>query len=84
MTFKKEAAADAAMQTVHPDEEEIPPEILAAIAAAAAAFLGTSLRIGTVELQRSSQGAASRWSRRGRSLVSASHNLRRKRQGISE
>ena len=79
MTLKKEAAADAATQTVRPDEEETPPEILAAIAAAAAAFLGTSLRIGTVELQRSSQGAASRWSRRGRSLVAASHNLRRKR-----
>ena len=79
MTLKNEGAPDAANQAVQLHKEEIRPEILAAIFAAAAAFLGPSLRIRSVDLQRSSQEESSRWSRRGRALVAASHNLRRKR-----
>ena len=59
--------------------EEIPPEILAAIAAAVTAFLGANHRIGSIQLRQSPHEAASRWSKQGRAIVLASHNLRKKR-----
>jgi hypothetical protein len=62
-----------------PDEERIAPEILAVIAAAATAMLGTNLRISSVELMRASSDSVSRWTRQGRANVQASHNLRTKR-----
>lgn len=79
MALSKEGAAATAKQGVRLDVEVIPPEILAVIAAAATAFLGTSLRIGSAQLLHSPQGAVSRWTRQGRVSVLASHNLRSKR-----
>jgi len=53
----------------------VPGETLAAIAAAAAVFLGRQVRILAIE-QISAQGEkANRWSRQGRVLVQSSHNL---------
>jgi hypothetical protein len=68
----------AAKKAVGPEGEEIPPEVLAVIAAAATAFLGRNFRLRSVELQ-SPQESVSRWSRQGRAFVQASHNLRKKR-----
>ena len=62
-----------------PGEERIAPEILAVIAAAATAMLGTNIRISSVELLHSPSASASRWTRQGRANVQASHNLRTKR-----
>ena len=62
-----------------PNEERIAPEILAVIAAAATVMVGANIRIGTVELQHSTSGSVSRWTRQGRANVQASHNLRTKR-----
>ena len=72
MTLKKEAAADAATQTV-------PAEILAVIAAAAAAFLGTNFRMLSAQMQQSPHERVSKWTRQGRAFVQASHNVRSKR-----
>ena len=65
----------AATEAVKGETEDIPPEILAAIAAAATAFLGTSFRLLSV----SHPQQLSRWTRLGRASVQASHNLRTKR-----
>lgn len=59
--------------------EEIPPEILAVIAAVATAFLGAEFRIRTLELVNPSRESVSRWTRQGRATVQASHNFRPKR-----
>jgi hypothetical protein len=65
----------AATAAVGSEEEEIPAEILAAIAAAATAFLGRNIRMLSV----SHGEQVSRWTRQGRASVQASHNLRTKR-----
>jgi hypothetical protein len=65
----------AATEAVGSDKEEIPPEILAVIAAAATAFLGKNFRLLSV----SHGEQVSRWTRQGRASVQASHNLRSKR-----
>ena len=65
----------AAAETVGSEKEDIPPEILAAIAAAATAFLGTNFRL--LSVSRNEQ--VSRWTRQGRASVQASHNVRTKR-----
>ncbi len=57
------------------EEAPIPGEILAAITAAAAVFVGKRLRIRGIEQLHSSREALSRWSRQGRVLVQSSHNL---------
>jgi len=57
------------------EEDQIPPETLAVIAAAVTAFLGRNFRILTV----SHSLQANRWTRQGRTLVQASHNVRTKR-----
>jgi hypothetical protein len=69
------ATTAASTEAVGSEKEEIPPEILAAIAAAATAFLGTKLRLLSV----SHIPQVSRWTRLGRASVQASHNLRTKR-----
>ena len=56
-------------------EAPIPGETLAAIAAAAAVFMGKRLRIRSIEQMDSMSSAVSRWSRQGRVLVQSSHNL---------
>ena len=65
----------AAGEAVGSEEQAIPPEILAAIAAAATTFLGRNFRLLSV----SPSGQVSRWTKQGRTLVQASHNLRTKR-----
>jgi hypothetical protein len=73
-----EETADSKLAT-RPDEEEISPEILAVIAAAATVFIGKSLRVQSVGLLGSQRAAGSRWTRQGRASVLSSHNLRNKR-----
>jgi hypothetical protein len=75
----KKKSASIAKQASGTKEEEIPAEILAVIVAAAATFLGTRLRVVSVEVARSSRGPVSRWSRQGRASVHASHNPRSRR-----
>lgn len=70
------AAATGAGET---GEEQIPPEILAVIAAAVTAYLGANHRIGSIHSQRSVDESVSKWTRQGRTSVQASHNLRTKR-----
>jgi hypothetical protein len=65
----------AAVEAVGSDKEEISPEILAAIAAACTAFLGKNFRLLSV----SQSEKVSRWTKQGRTLVQASHNVRKKR-----
>ena len=62
---------DATVQADAP----IPAEVMAAIAAAAAAFVGKRLRILGIEQLHSSNRTVNRWSRQGRVLVQSSHNL---------
>ena len=59
------------------EQEEIPAEIVAAIAAAAAVFLGRRLRIRSIEMLNPSRHPEGRWIHQGRTLVQASHNLPR-------
>lgn len=59
--------------------EEISPEILAVIAAAATAFLGADLRIRSFDALHPPRESVSRWTRQGRAFVQASHNIRPKR-----
>jgi hypothetical protein len=73
-------AAGAATDAVQSEENQaIPAEILAAITAAATAYLGANLRIGSVQLRQPAHEQVSRWTQQGRALVHASHNLRTKR-----
>jgi hypothetical protein len=76
--MQSNVTAKAARDGSGPDEERIPPEILAVIAAAATAMLGANLRIGSIELLHSPSDPVSRWTRQGRANVQASHNLRTK------
>jgi hypothetical protein len=78
--MNRETAAGAATEGSRSGHDEaIPAEILVAITAAAAAFLGTNLRIGSVQLQPPAHEQVSRWTQQGRALVQASHNVRTKR-----
>lgn len=69
----------ASKQAANSSEREIPPEILAAIIAAATVFLGTHFRIRSLELLHSHGESVSRWTRQGRVSIQASHNPRSKR-----
>ena len=57
----------------------ITPEIVAVIEAAAAAFLGTSIRILSIRILSESESESAQdsgsWAGRGRDIVHASHNL---------
>jgi hypothetical protein len=57
------------------EEGRIPAEIVAVIAAAAAAFVGRRIHIRWIEPLHSEGEQVSRWSRQGRVLVQSSHNL---------
>ena len=61
------------------EEAEVPAELLAAIAAAAAVLVGKRMRIRGIEQMHPPREAVSRWSRQGRVLVQSSHNLPVKR-----
>jgi hypothetical protein len=67
----QENSGDTATQ----EEAPIPAEVLAAIAAAAAVFVGKRLHIRSIEQLHSARRPVNRWSRQGRVLVQASHNL---------
>jgi hypothetical protein len=67
----RERTGDAADQ----DDAPIPAEVLAAIAAATAVFVGKRLNIRSIEQMNLTRKPVNRWSRQGRVLVQASHNL---------
>jgi len=69
----------AAIEAVETETEQIPPEILAVIAAAATAFLGANLRMMSAHILPSPHQPVSKWTRQGRASVQSSHNLRTKR-----
>lgn len=79
MALQVNASAANTSEADGPGKEEIPPEILAVIAAAATAFLGTNFRILSAQMQQSSHEQVSRWTRQGWKPVQASHNVRSKR-----
>jgi hypothetical protein len=73
-------AAVAETDSVRPQEEEaIPAQILAVIAAAATAFLAENARLRSPGLLHSPLEPVSKWSQQGRAFVRASHNLPSKR-----
>jgi len=78
MLTLQEEVVDA--PTLQCDAAPIPGEILAAIAAAAAVFVGKRFRIRAIEQAPGQQEKFSRWSRQGRMLVQSSHNLAVKHQ----
>lgn len=57
-------------------KEALKPEIVAAITAAAAAFLGKKVRIRSTQLLPAKQDSPSAWARQGRVFVQTSRNLR--------
>lgn len=57
------------------EEAGISAEIVVAIAAAVATFVGRKIRIRGLEQLHSESAQISRWSRQGRVLVQSSHNL---------
>ena len=57
------------------EDGRIPAEIMAVIAAAAAAFVGMRIRVRGIEQLHAEAEKVSRWSRQGRVLVQSSHNL---------
>ncbi len=79
MALDMKAAAAAASEADGQEQNEIPAEILAVIAAAATAFLGTNFRILSAQMQQSPHERVSKWTRQGRAFVQASHNVRSKR-----
>ena len=57
-------------------KEPVKPEIVAALTAAATAFLGKKARIRSAELLPAEQDSAGAWAQQGRVIVQTSHNLR--------
>jgi C4-dicarboxylate-specific signal transduction histidine kinase len=57
-------------------KEPVKPEIVAALTAAATAFLGKKARIRSAQLLPAAQGNPGAWAQEGRVLVQTSHNLR--------
>jgi hypothetical protein len=70
---------ETALSAAQKPPQEIAPETLAAIFAAAAAFLGKAIELRSVKLLPSAQSAVNRWARQGRASVHASHNLHARR-----
>jgi hypothetical protein len=58
------------------EKERVKPEIIAAMTAAATAFLGKGARIRSARAAQASQDAAGAWAQQGRVVVQTSHNLR--------
>ena len=71
LTLDEEIASDLMDSEAAP----IPRQILAAIAAAAAVFMGRRVHIRGIEHIQQPVERVSRWSRQGRVLVQTSHNL---------
>ena len=77
--MESNATSMASKMAITTGTEEIPPELLTVITAAVTAFLGISLRIRTLGLVHPGRESVSRWTRQGRAIVQASHNIRPKR-----
>jgi hypothetical protein len=69
--------AAAPPATENHSQEPIAPATLAAIVAAATAFLGVAVEVRSLKLLSQPQG--NRWLRQGRATVHASHNLHPRR-----
>ena len=75
--FDMEAAAETVdQQPPHPEDQEVSPDVMAVLAAAAAAFLGAKVRVLSARLLESPHRVVNAWSQQGRVFVQASHNLR--------
>lgn len=74
--FDMETAAATASQAARPEDEEVTPEVMAVLAAAASAFLGAKVRVLSAKLLESPHRVVNAWSQQGRVFVQASHNLR--------
>jgi hypothetical protein len=59
-----------------PQQAQTEPEIVAALTAAATAFLGKSARVRSAQLLPGAQDGAGAWARQGRVNVQTSHNPR--------
>jgi len=70
-----ELRASASAEPVEQQEQDIPPQIQAAIAAAAIAVLGNHARVRSARRVPSSN-VVSPWTQQGRVIVQSSHNLR--------
>lgn len=71
LTAEEEAVNESVVQ----GEAEIPSEVLAAIVAAAAVFVGKKLHVRGISELRQTEEKTSRWTSHGRVLVQTSHNL---------
>lgn len=67
------AAAEAADE---PKTAPVKPEIVAALTAAATAFLGKKARVRSAQLLPATQENAGAWAQQGRMIVQTSHNMR--------
>lgn len=74
--FDMETAAATADEAAKPEDEEVTPEVMAVLAAAATAFLGRKVRVLSAKLLESPHRVVNAWSQQGRVFVQASHNLR--------
>ncbi len=72
---ESESSTAAASARGH-EKDRVKPEMLAAITAAATAFLGKNARVRSARLIQPSQETVSLWSQQGRVVVQTSHNLR--------
>jgi uncharacterized membrane protein len=59
-----------------PKQAQTKPEIVAALTAAATAFLGKKARVRSAQLLPSAQENADAWAQQGRVIVQTSHNMR--------
>ncbi len=69
------AASGAAENMVGAEREQMKPETLVAITAAATAFLGKTVRVRSAHALPVAQDAAGAWAQQGRMIVQTSHNL---------
>jgi uncharacterized protein len=59
-----------------PKQAQTKPEIVAALTAAATAFLGKKARVRSAQMLPSAQENADAWAQQGRVIVQTSHNMR--------
>jgi hypothetical protein len=69
------ASAETASQ---PKQAQTKPEIVAALTAAATAFLGKKAKVRSAQLLPAPQDQAGAWAQQGRVIVQTSHNLRQR------
>jgi hypothetical protein len=76
--IEKPSSAQAALPVVKQPvsvQEEVTPEILLVIAAAATAFIGKQVQVRSARMLQSPYEVVNTWSQQGRVFVQASHNL---------